>query len=484
MDAHRALNRLQGEVATETLEGAAVYRLRETDRPLVAAFVAGVRSTAPLKFDHPGLGTTATRSGRRLLIQNDIGGTQEHVVVVTIEALTATVTYTDVHLQRLVFLQSVLDPFPIDWSDAKHRRSGATLGDFHLTVGPYTAPDETTLGAHLHHLGSRLVFLIDWNRARKRLTKLVGGKDALALLRWAADNDIGHMAFLLLGGERFVYDAVELAARVPARYGEPLKEVLGPRATIPVLRFALRSAAEGLLSGKSHLLIRDELRVELARHLHAAHGRLLADAAEHASLVVETARALSSALLRLGLSEGDDYLRRAVARAAGWEHRADEILSRIRIDAKRVDAADTIASLVATADDAIDDLEEALFLMTLLPPEATTIARSVLDRMATISVAASQELLKAIEIAREMVDGPTADDPEDFVVAIDRVVSLEHKADEADRQARAALVTQAPDFRSLHVADRISATIEDATDAMMHTALCLRDQVLGRAGMP
>jgi hypothetical protein len=107
----------------------------------------------------------------------------------------------------------------------------------------------------------------------------------------------------------------------------------------------------------------------------------------------------------------------------------------------------------------------------------------VLDRLAAIAVGAAREFLKALEIAREIIDRAEPDDPEDFLVAIDRVVSLEHEADSADRTARAALVSEAPDFRSLHVADRISETIEDATDALMHAALSLRDHILGQATM-
>ena len=87
------------------------------------------------------------------------------------------------------------------------------------------------------------MFLIDWNRARKRLAPLVGKKDAIDLLRWAADADYGHMAFLQLGGERLIYDAVELAAKVPARYGEPLRDVLGAAATLDVA--AVRAASHG-----------------------------------------------------------------------------------------------------------------------------------------------------------------------------------------------------------------------------------------------
>jgi len=480
MDAHRALNRLQIEIATETLDGACVYHLEEEDRPLVAAFMAGLHATAPLKFDHPGLGTTATRSNRRLLIQNDIGETAAHLIVITVEGPAVTVTYTDDHLQRLRFFQNMLDHFPIQWSGAQRHRGVAALGEHALVTGRYVAPDLASLQSYLRHLGSRLVFLIDWNRARKRLGVLVGKKNAVGLLRWAADVDCGHMGFLQLGGERLIYDAVELAAKVPARYGEPLRDVLGPKATLDVVRFALRAAAEGVRSGKSHQLIRDELRVELLHHVQAAHARLLESSAEHASLIVETAQALRAALLRLGTTDGDAFLHRAAQRAAAWEHRADEILSDVRMAARRVEGAEILVDLLATADDAIDDLEEALFLLTWLPDAAIGVARPVLDNLAAVVVGATREHLKALSIARDVVDGAGSEVLEDFLVAVDRVKTLEHDADDRDRLARATLITQVPDFRTLHVADRVSHGMEDATDALMRSALGLRDHILGQ----
>jgi hypothetical protein len=66
MGLHQELNRLQRRVASETLDGANVYGIAENDRPLVAAFMAGVNATAPLKFDHPGLAAGARgRDGSR-----------------------------------------------------------------------------------------------------------------------------------------------------------------------------------------------------------------------------------------------------------------------------------------------------------------------------------------------------------------------------------------------------------------------------------
>ncbi len=479
MDAHRALNRLQAQIATSTVDGAAVYGLSGDDPDLVAAFMAGVHSTARLKFEHPGLATTATRSGDRLLIQNDLGTTDAHVVVLSAEGLTATLTYSDVHMRRLRFFQSMMEQFDVRWTGTEVRGDAAALGEHHLTTGRFVAPDRPSLERFLRHVGSRLVFVLDWNRARKRLEALLSRDDAIATLRWAAENDLGHMGFLNLGAERLVYDAVELAAKVPARYGEPLSEVLGSEATLAVIRFALRAAAEGLLAGKSPLLIRDEVRVEVLGHVQASHRRLLEAGADHASLIVESARGLRTALVRLGGTEHDEFLQRATARAAAWEHRADEILVAQRQAARRVEGGEALARVLGSADDAIDGLEEAVFLLNLLPDESIRVVVPIIDGVAGITAMNAREHLKALEIACQVVEGSSSDDLEDFLVAVDRVVTLEHQADAADRGARAKLVTEAPEFRSLYVADSILRCIEDASDALMRSVLGLRDHILG-----
>ena len=140
MDSHRALNRLQAEIATETLDGASVYGIHADDRELIAAFMSGLRRTAPLKFDHPGLGTTATHVGGRLLIQNDIGMTEAHVLVVAVAGLVATVTYTDVHLARQDFFQHMLDRFDVDWSQTERRDGGVRLRGAPPGDGPLRRP--------------------------------------------------------------------------------------------------------------------------------------------------------------------------------------------------------------------------------------------------------------------------------------------------------------------------------------------------------
>lgn len=479
MDAHRALVAFQARISAQSIDGAAVYDLAGDDADLVAAFMAGVHETSPLRFDHPGLGTSATRSGARLLIQNDLGTTKAHVVVVAIEDLAATITYSDVHARRLEFFASLFDRFDMRWSHAEARSISRSLGEYHVTTGSYLAADPSDLGFFLRHAGSRLVFVLDWNRARKRLGTYLPAKDAVEILRWAADANVGHMAWLEMGGERLIYDAVELAARVPARYGEPLIDVLGREQTLEVTRFALRSAAEGMLAGKSALLIRDELRVEVLRHVQASQRRLFDAGAEHATLIVECARALHASLIKLAGPGGEAHLQRAAQRAASLEHRADEILSAQRQAGRRVEGSEAVTALTAVADDAIDALEEAVFLLSLLPMNAVTFVRPTLEPVAANALMTAREHFKAVELARRLFDGSAPDDLEDFLVAVDRVTTLEHEADAADRAARAALVSDVPDFRSLYLADGVSRGAEDATDALLRSTLGLRDHVLG-----
>jgi len=96
-------------------------------------------------------------------------------------------------------------------------------------------------------------------------------------------------------------------------------------------------------------------------------------------------------------------------------------------------------------------------------------------------VFAAREHLKALEIARGLVEGESDEDLEDFLLSVDQVVRLEHEADAADRVARAGLVSGSPDFRSLHVADLISCAMENATDKLSHSAYLLRDHILKQA---
>jgi hypothetical protein len=362
MDLHKEITRLENEISTEEVEGAKAYAITEADRPLIAAFMRGVNRTAQLKFEHPGLATTAARSGDTLLIQNDLGTTAAHVLVVRVTETNVLVTHTDIHLQRLRFFQSLLGGTGLQWDDLVSRQSSAIADHdlFYIARGRYEAPDSSSLTAFLERLGSRLVFLIDWNRARKRLRLLVPNERAVRILRWAAEHEFGHRAFLEMGGERLVYDALEQAVKTPLRYGEPLHEMIGADVAEDYLQYVLQTTANGCLKGQSAALIRDQVRAELFNHFRSAEQRLLADAGRHAGIIVQLASGLRAAL-RQGSGAGCDLLAQNAVRAKLAETRADEIVKETRLTVRRIPGTEVFRRILEVADDAADDLEDSAF---------------------------------------------------------------------------------------------------------------------------
>ena len=147
------------------------------------------------------------------------------------------------------FFKDMLKPHAVIWES--ERTAMLAAGEpFYLATGRFEAADAESCRAYLEFLGSRLVFLIDWNHARKQLRGFLRGPDRLALLRWAAETEIGHRGFLELGGARLVNQAIEATAGSSMHFGDRLCDVLGDEAALDFLRFVFRTATEGLLSGR------------------------------------------------------------------------------------------------------------------------------------------------------------------------------------------------------------------------------------------
>ncbi len=481
MDAHKALNHAQVALATETIEGATAYGLAPADRALVRAFMRGVQRTSPLRFDHPGLATTATRSGGRLVLQNDIGTTDAHVLVVHVEDAAVTVTYTDVHLQRLLFFQSLFDGHAVTWEDTRSRKDAEFEdGVYHLGLGRYRAPSGAELRAFLEFLGSRLVFLIDWNKARKRLRNFVPNDEAIKLLKWAADGEVGHMGFLVAGGDQLVFDALEFAAKDQYRIGEAMHELLGLRETCEYLRFVLRTCTELLRKGEPEFHVQDAVRAELLGHFRTGRQGLFEIAADHAAYIVEIAGGLRDTLLACRTSAERARRAQGARRAKDWEKRADELVNRARDSARHADSGEFFRSLVEAADDAADELEEAAFHLAVLSdvPRDPMLTRP-LERLGDLLVQGAQEYVKALETARHVRRGGAREDTQDFLEAIYRILALEQRTDEAERHVEASVAAHATDFRTLYVLAETAKNLEQAADGLMHCGLKLRDYILG-----
>ena len=446
--------------------------------------MVGVNRTAPLKFGHPGLATTATRAGDRLVIQNDIGTTDAHVIVVHVVGRQATVTYSDVHEERLVFFQSLFADSATEWSAAEARNVVALAGGqpFYLTVGSYAAPDDPSLARWLEFLGSRLVYLIDWNCARKQLRDFLKGPNRIKLLRWAADNDVGHRAFLAMGGARLVYGAIEASAGGIIHFGDRLADVLGDDVAFAFMQFCFSTTTEGLLNHQSELLVRDRIRTELIAHINTGERRLLAIAGDHAALIFEIATAIRDGLLTGRISKHD--AEQITRRAKRWEHEADQCVIEARLLVRRRPDNEPIGRIIEIADDTADHLEEVAFLLTLLADDkGPQMEFPDLQEFSEILVRASQEWVKVLSHAGNVEPRGTREDAEDLLTALDQISQLEHDADEAERRVAVMALRDARDFRQLHLISAIADGLEEGADALKHASLLLRDHMLGDASI-
>jgi uncharacterized protein Yka (UPF0111/DUF47 family) len=410
-----------------------------------------------------------------VLAQVDLGRGEPHALLLRISGATCRLTLADPHLQRVRFFQGLLHAFGVQWTETVSRETRGAHGreTYYLCTGSLAAADRGSLLQFLEHLGSRLVFLIDWNRARKRLRSFVDGPACLDLLRWAAEQDVGHRAFLELGGERLVYDAIEVASPTPVRYGQRLDAILGREAAVDFLRVVLRTTSAGLLRQRPERFIRDEIRADLLLRFETLEHGVLAVAAEHALLVGNLAGAVRGALSTP--RSADEGLQR---NARDWEKRADGLVDRVRTLARRSPRAKLYARLIGEADDAADDLEEAAFLLALPGARASSPIREVLLPLAGLLVDAAEAWKQCLQASAHVTRGSAREELQGFLEAVEHLVMLEHQTDDAERRVTAALFGGAVDPQQLLLYARVADALEKAVDALARGALLLRDHFL------
>ncbi|MDC7789686.1 hypothetical protein PQJ75_29600 [Rhodoplanes sp. TEM] len=477
MDLHREINRLAAACAEETVAGARAHGLADADRPLVEAFMCGVESTRGLKFDHPGLDTLATRVGERLVLQNDIGTTDAHVLVVAVTRDEVTVTYSDVHRPRAQFFTGLLDGFPVRWSGLEPARA-AGLGEgaaFYLVTGRL-AGDPAAQAAFLEALGASLVFLIDWNRARKILRTLLGKGDAVRVLERAARMRVGHRAFLELGGAELIAAAVRHAAPTRIGFGERLDDVLGRAAALDFVVGVLAIATETLREGRSLRLANNAVEAELARHLDRSDSQLLAVAVRQAGLAREIAARIAADLAeRIAGRPGQGTALTAHARRI--EVKADRIAVEARAAARRLNAGETIARLVDTVEEAIDELEQAAFLASLIDRGTDTAVLRELASLCDAVVGAAEAAAIGIDAAADVPEGRRADS-DDALAAASRLVELEHDCDATERTLTALVLRGEGPARALIGALELARALERASDRLAAAGHLVRTHVL------
>ncbi len=486
MDLHKAINRLAADLSDETIDGAHIWQLPAEDRPRIVAFMRGLNRTRPLKLSHPGLDTAATRDGARLLIQNDIGTNDAHVLVIQVEGLRLSLTYSDLHRQRFSFFQNLLGEIGAQWSAVASRTTeGLNAGEsYFVGTATFDSANETALTATLEALGSRIVFLIDWNRARKRLRLVVGKSNAILVLNESARRDIGHMGWLEAGAERLLFDAMEAVGGEFFRIGDRLDTVLGDEPARAFMLEAMAAASQAMQEHQPIPRIADSIRLLLLRHL--GHQRDVFELLnEHAAFCHELAEGLQDALTH-GLEHDSKAVAKLATRAKGWEHEADLLVMRSRKRAERNARWLPFTRLIEKADNIADALEEATFLLSLIAEghhkDWHGKVREALSRLTGRTHEAVRDHVKALTIAGVLREGGTAEDHEAFLAVTWRAVDAERQCDELLRDVRRALVRHVDDPVTLTLATDFAESIELATDALMVASFGIRELVLDRIG--
>ena len=478
MDLHKLLNRLAADCSEEIIAGAHAFGLHAEDRLAVESFMRGVEETRALKFNHPGLDTMAMRTGNRLLIQNDIGTTDAHVMVIAIEQNTVTVTYSDVHLPRAKFFIALLDRFPAKWSGLD-RHAAAGLGEenaFFLVTGTLCAESTTDRDTFLAALGASLVFLIDWNKARKLLRSWVAKDDAVRILDWAARHRIGHRGFLELGGNDLLGAAVRNAAPSRIGFGERLDQALGRVAAIDFLKSALRHSTEALRAGRSARLARDQIEADLVRHLERVDSALLAVVLRQVGLAHDIAADICRHIATLRAGRPVDG-KKLADRAGHIEQKADLIAIEARKEVVRLGAKPVVEQLIDRVEETVDELEQAAFVASLAPPGMSAALAAPLCELCAIAVQATEAAASGLAAAIEVPQGHRADS-EDALAAVVHLIDAEHAADTKERAITALVFAGEFDVAtSLRVLE-LARAIERATDRLAGFGHLLRRHIM------
>ncbi|BBK37342.1 hypothetical protein STAQ_24200 [Allostella sp. ATCC 35155] len=486
MDLHKAINRLAADIAEELVEGARVWQLDPADRSRVVAFMHGLNRTRLLKLDHPGLDTAATRDGERLLIQNDIGTNDAHVLVIQVEGLRLSLTYSDLHPQRFAFFQALLVEDGATWSGVSARTTpGLNAGGaYQVGTAVFDCDDEVGLLQALERLGAHIVFLIDWNRARKRLRLLLGKRGAAALLTESARSGIGHMGWLEAGGAQLLFGAMEAVGSEHFRIGDRLDTVLGEEQARAFMLEALSACHEAMEQRQPLPRIADSIRLLLLRHVgrqQDAFGLL----SEHAAFCSELAEGIRDALA-YGWEREAAAAAEFARRAKRWERQADMLVMRSRERAERSQGWVPFTRAIERADDIADALEEGAFLLSLISEGHhrgwNGEIRDRLFQLANRACEAVHDHVRALAIAGILRDGGTAEDHEAFLAVSWRAAEAEQQCDDLLREVRSAAARHLDDPVTLALTSELAQAIEAATDALLGTSYGVRELAFSRIG--
>ena len=245
------------------------------------------------------------------------------------------------------------------------------------------------------------------------------------------------------------------------------------------LQFVLRTSSKGLLTTTSRFLLQNEIRAELLRYFRTAHEGMMDLCEEHASYSIEIASIVLESLWIASDPHTSLALSRNAARGKDWEHKADDLVNRMRNLSQRIQNPEFFITLIATADDVADYLEEAGFFITLIPDHRDS--KDIfyeLRNLAELDLKGCRAFLKILIAVQEFHSSSKREDLKDLLTGVDEVFSVERLCDESLRRTERVIFEQCTDFKEFQLYLDIARTLEEASNTLLKVAFHVRDYAI------
>jgi uncharacterized protein Yka (UPF0111/DUF47 family) len=272
-----------------------------------------------------------------------------------------------------------------------------------------------------------------------------------------------------------VASAVRHAAPARIGFGDDLSDVLGREATLKFLKSALRLSTEALRDGKPVRAVREMLEADLVQRIERNETALLTIVVRQLGLARDIATGIAKDIADGRRRQADPASN--AAKAKRIEQKADVIALDACQAIARAAASPIITQLVDTAENTIDELEQAAFLASLLQAELQPELESPLGELCANAVCSTEAAVRGLEAAASFFEGDSTDSA-DALQAAARLVDIEHAADESERSVtRLVLGGSATGERNI-AALELARSLERATDRLALVGHVLHSHVM------
>jgi len=225
--------------------------------------------------------------------------------------------------------------------------------------------------------------------------------------------------------------------------------------------------------------VREMLEMDLMRRIERNDSALLTTVVRQLGLARDIATSIANDVAD-SRSRGANAARHA-ARAKLIEEKADAIALDARQVVARTQAAPTITGLVDAAENAIDELEQAAFLVSLLPLQLDQVLAVPLGVLCAVAISGAEAAIRGLEAAVSLSEGEGGSaDSEDALQATARLVDLEHDADKAERSVTRLVLGGGGGAREgAAVALELAHALERSSDRLALVGHLLHRHVMG-----